>query len=298
MNNNTDSVTLGFIGLGVMGAPMASNLVRKGGHPVHVFDLDDGQVAQLVKLGAQACDSIEAVGKAADIVFLSLPSITQVEEVALALLAAPEKPQMIVDMSTSDVGRSRALAQKLAEQGGIEFVDAPVARLRQAARDGTLLIAVGGSEEQFSRVRPLLENMGSDIVHCGGTGCGQVVKILNNMLVFMSVNALAEAITIGRAAGVDGKLLFDAISLGSGNSFALQHPGLKNLVPDDFPEKVFPTDYAIKDISLALALAEQGGVVAEGARRTHDLLCRTRDAGFAKNYYPAMVKLIDGRVRG
>ncbi|WP_101674650.1 NAD(P)-dependent oxidoreductase [Alloalcanivorax mobilis] len=293
----TDNIPLGFIGLGVMGAPMASNLTRKSGHRVHVFDLDSEQVNTLTELGAQACGSVAAVAEAADMVFLSLPGIAQVEEVADALLAAPRRPATVIDMSTSDVARTRALAEKLA-QGGIELVDAPVARLREAARNGTLLITVGGSDEQFARVQPLLAHMGSDIVHCGGTGCGQVVKILNNMLVFMNVNALAEALTIGRAAGVDGELLFNAISLGSGDSFALRHPGLNNLVPDHFPEKAFPTDYAIKDISLALALAESGGVRAQAATRTRDLLCRTRDAGLAKNYYPAMIQLIDGRVKG
>lgn len=292
-----DKLILGFIGLGVMGAPMASNLVRKSGHPLHVFDLDGDQVANLTALGATAENSVGGVGEAADIVFLSLPSIAQVEEVAYALLAAPNKPSILVDMSTSDVERTRVLAAKLAD-GGIELIDAPVARMREAARSGTLLITVGGSKEQFTRLQPFLSHMGSDVLHCGPTGSGQAVKILNNMLVFMNVNALAEAITIGRAAGVDGELLLHAISLGSGDSFALRNPGLKALVPDEFPEKVFPTEYAIKDIRLALELAREGGVKADAASRTHDLLCRTRDAGFSMNYYPAMVRLIDGRVEG
>lgn len=295
-SNPVQRAPLGFIGLGVMGGLMAANLTRKSGHPVHVFDLNGEAVAALAGIGARAADDVESVGAAAEIVFLSLPGIDQVEAVAGRLLAAPEKPRVLVDMSTSDLARTRALGERLAE-GGIELVDAPVARLREAARDGTLLITVGASEERFRELRPLLGNMGSDIVHCGGTGCGQVVKILNNMLVFMNVSALAEALSIGRAAGVDSELLFNTIALGSGDSFALRHPGLKSLVPDHFPEKAFPTDYAIKDIRLALALADQGGVGAEAAHRTHELLCRTRDAGFAKNYYPALIQLVDGRIK-
>lgn len=293
----TSKISLGFIGLGVMGEPMCSNLIRKSGHPVHVHDLNPEPVQRLIELGAVAQPSIADVGANAEIVFLSLPSIVQVEEVAEALLAAPQRPKTVVDMSTSDVARIRALAERL-EREGIELIDAPVARLREAARQGTLLIAVGATEEQFERLQPLLSNMGSDVIHCGGTGNGQVVKIINNMLVFMNVNALAEAITIGRRAGVDGELLFDVLSLGSADSFALRNPGKKSLVPDEFPEKVFPTEYAIKDIRLALELAQSGDFEPEAANRTYELLCRTRDAGFAKNYYPAMVRLIDGRVKG
>ncbi len=292
--NNADT-PLGFIGLGVMGESMASNLVRKSGCRVHINDLHAESVQRVAGAGGLACGSIAEVAQAAEIVFLSLPSIVQVEQVCLGpngLVEAGGKVRVVVDMSTSDVARTRQLALRLRGHG-ITLIDAPVARMRQAAKDGTLMITVGGTDEEFRSVEPYLRCMGTDIIHCGATGNGQVVKIMNNMVVFMTVHALAEAITIGRAAGVDGTLLLDALSKGSADSFALRNPGQKALAPDTFPEKAFPTEYAIKDILLALELARQGEVDARAARLTHSLLEQTRGAGFVKEYYPVMVKLIE-----
>ncbi len=286
--------SLGFVGLGVMGEPMCANLVRKSNRTVHVFDLSAEPLERLQQLGAVPAVSIEALGAQAHTVFLSLPSIQQVEEVCERLLIVPKKPARIVDMSTSDVARTRVLAKKLAAVG-IDFTDAPVARMREAAKQGTLLITVGGSDASFIEVQPLLACMGSDVVHAGDVGNGQVVKILNNLIVFTTVNLLAEVLTIGRRAGIDGERLFSALSLGSGDSFVLRNPGMKSLVADSFPEKTFPTDYAIKDINLALTLAKQGGFEPVIALHTHDLLCQTREAGFALNYYPALITLLDGR---
>ena len=286
--------TIGFVGLGVMGEHMCANLVRKSGLPVHIFDRSPEAIARVAETGGIAATSLEAVGAAADAVFLSLPSIDQVETVCESLLQASPAPAMIVDMSTSDVARTRALAVRLAA-AGIAFVDAPVARTREAAVQGTLFITVGGSADDVEPIRPFLACMGSDVLHCGAVGCGQIVKILNNITVMMTVNALSEVLTIGRRAGVDGRELFNALSQGSADSFVLRNHGLKSLVPDSFPEKVFPVDYAIKDAALALSLARAGGFEPHIATYTHDMLCKTRDAGFAPNYHPAVIQLIDGR---
>jgi len=290
MSGNND--TLGFIGLGVMGEPMCANLVRKSERPVHVHDLAAEPMARLAALGAHHCGSAAEVARTADIVFLSLPSIVQVEQVCAALAEAGGKVRTVVDMSTSDVARTRKLAEQLRAHG-ILLIDAPVARMREAARQGTLMITVGATPEQYQAVLPYLSCMGSDVVLCGGTGCGQVVKIMNNMVVLMTVHALAEAVTIGRRAGVDGKLLMDALSLGSADSFALRNPGQKALAAEQFPERTFPTEYAIKDILLALELARQGEVDARAASLTHSLLEQTRAAGYVKEYYPVMVRLIE-----
>ncbi len=288
--------TLGFIGLGVMGEPMCNNLVRKSGQPVHVYDMNAEAVARVVANGGRGEASVAHVGAKADVVFLSLPSIEQVEPVARALVSGARKPAMIVDMSTSDVTRSRALAAELQAQG-VGFVDAPVARTAEAARNGTLLISVGSSDADYADLKPLLSCMGSDVLHCGATGCGQIVKILNNMMVFMTVNALSEVLTIGRRAGMDGERLFELLSGGSADSFALRNHGMKSLVKDTFPEKVFPMVYAIKDASLALSLARAGDFQPKVAQYTHDVMCQARDAGFVNNYHPAVVQLIDGRVK-
>ncbi|WKN61017.1 NAD(P)-dependent oxidoreductase (plasmid) [Rhodococcus opacus] len=288
--------TLGFVGLGVMGGPMSINLVTRSGHEMIAFDLSTESLDRVVDAGAKRGASVVDVAEQADVVFLSLPSIVQVEAVAEELLSATNPPKVIVDMSTSDVTRTRALGALL-DKDGVELVDAPVARLRQAAKDGTLLITVGATPERFTDLQPLLSCMGSDIVHAGSLGSGQVIKILNNMVVFQTVNALAEARAIGTAAGVDPKLLFETLALGSADSFVLRKSALATLAVDEFPVKTFPTVYAIKDLSLALQLARDEGVPTASADQTMTLLEATRDAGYSDEYYPVMVKLIEGGTR-
>ena len=287
--------TLGFVGLGVMGSGMCANLAAKSGLPVIAYDAVDSSLEEAVRRGADKAISVADVGQRADIVFLSLPTVGEVESVTSELVAGQGRARVIVDMSTSDVGRTRALAQQLAKCG-VQFVDAPVARMRQAAQDGTLLITVGADGDLFEHLKPLLLCMGTDVVAAGGIGNGQVIKILNNMVLFLTMNALAEAMTIGRRAGVDGGLLFQALALGSADSVALRKTGTATMVPDEFPEKAFPTKYAIKDLALALQLAEDLEVPAQAARQTMHVLKRTGDAGLAEAYYPAMIKVVDGRV--
>ncbi|MFI5953201.1 NAD(P)-dependent oxidoreductase [Cryptosporangium sp. NPDC051539] len=285
-------MSLGFVGLGVMGSRMCANLIRKSGQRVVVYDPMPEATEPAAALGADVVPDLAALE--ADVVFLSLPTISEVESVAGILAGVAHKPRVLVDMGTSEVGRSRALASRLADDG-VVFADAPVARTRQAAEDGTLLITVGAPGDVFETLRPLLECMGTDVVHAGGVGNGQVLKILNNMVLFLTMNALAEALAIGRAAGVDGEALFSALTLGSADSFALRRTGTATMLPDEFPERAFPTDYAIKDLALALQLAEDGEVPAHAAQQTMDLLRRTSDAGYGPNYYPVMIKLVDGR---
>ncbi len=287
---------LGFIGLGVMGGPMCANLLKKAGRQVVAYDSVQAAADEAAAHGAELAASVAQVAGKADIVFLSLPSIDQVESVCQAILESPRRPSLIVDMSTSNVSRTRALAARLAAEG-IDFVDAPVARTKQAAVDGKLFISVGGSARDFERVSAYLNCMGSDVLHCGDVGSGQIVKILNNYVVFMTVSALAEAITIGRQAGMEAEKLLTLLSQGSADSFVLRNHGLKSLAKDDFPEKTFPMTYAIKDCALALDLAKEGGFRPRIGAYAHDMMCKARDAGYAQNYHPAVIKLIDGRVK-
>jgi 3-hydroxyisobutyrate dehydrogenase-like beta-hydroxyacid dehydrogenase len=287
--------TLGFIGLGVMGEPMCANLIAKAGRPVCGTDVRRAPVDRLAARGLNACASVAEVAAASDAIFLSLPSEREVEDVCLGaggIVAANGRAHTVVDMSTSAPKLMGELATKLTARG-IDFLDAPVARTRQAARDGTLSIMVGGAYDVFTAVRPFLACMGSEVTHCGGPGAGQVVKILNNMVLFMTGQALAEALTIARRAGVDGQLLFEVMSKGSSDSFALRNHGLKAMVPGVFPLDAFPTDYAIKDIKLALELASQGGVSAKGAHTTGALLEAASQAGFKAEYWPVVLKMIE-----
>lgn len=274
-----------------MGEGMCANVVRKSGLPVHGTDLNPAPLARLAEIGLIPESGIEAVAEHAELVFLSLPGGVQVEQVCRQLLARPGRLRYVVDMSTAPSALAHTLAPQFATRG-IHFVDAPVARLRQAARDGTLSIMVGSTPDVFAAIRPYLACMGTDITRCGEVGAGQVVKILNNMVVFMNVHALAEAMAIGRAHGVDGQVLFDVLALGSADSFMLRNAGMKSLVPDDFPLATFPTEYALKDIGYALDLAREAGLAVTGAQATQTLLEATRAAGYAKEYYPVFLKTI------
>jgi 3-hydroxyisobutyrate dehydrogenase-like beta-hydroxyacid dehydrogenase len=287
----TPITTLGFIGLGVMGEPMCRNLVTKTTLPVYGTDLKPEPVERLGANGLKRSGTIADVAAAADCVFLSLHSPKAVEDICGAIAGAKGRTHTIVDMSTTPVRMTRELHARLAAQE-ITLVDAPVAGMRARAHAGTLSIMVGATPDAFAAVQPHLAHMG-EATHCGNAGCGQIVKALNNMVVFMTANALAEAITIGRRAGMDAQLLFETMAKGSSDSAVLRTGGLKHLVPDYFPEDAFPTDYALKDISLALELARDVGVNAPAAQHTRDLLEATSRAGYGRNYYPAMVKLIE-----
>jgi 3-hydroxyisobutyrate dehydrogenase len=145
----------------------------------------------------------------------------------------------------------------------------------------------------FEHVRPILETMGTDVTHCGPIGCGQVVKVLNNMLVFQNTAALAEAIAIGRRNGVAPEVLLPTIAKGSGDSFVLRSHGMKSMLPRDFPERAFSTRYAIKDLSYALEMATASGVDVPGAELTMQRLKASEQAGNGEKYHPAMLLLID-----
>jgi 3-hydroxyisobutyrate dehydrogenase-like beta-hydroxyacid dehydrogenase len=286
--------TLGFIGLGVMGEPMCANLIRKSGRQVYGHDTRREPLARLAAIGLNACGSIAEVAAAADAIFLSLPSVVEVEAVCFGpggIASAARRTHTIVDMSTSSVALTRALAGRLA-QNDLTFLDAPVARTRQAARDGSLSIMVGGPAETFEAIRPLLAHMGNEINHCGDVGAGQVVKILNNMVLMVTGHALAEALATARKAGVDGGVLFEVMSKGSADSFVLRNHGLKAMLPDVFPLDAFPTEYALKDMRLALELARDGGINARAAALTASLFEDTIRAGYGREYWPVMKKLI------
>ncbi len=284
---------LGFIGVGVMGTGMCRNLARKSGGSVLAADLDMDHVRSLAPDGVIA-SSIQQIAATASIVFLSLPSIQQVEAVCTGpggLLAHARDLKTIVDMSTSDVERTRQLAATLQEHG-LELIDAPVARSREAANNGTLLITLGASEERFAAVKPHLDCMGSDVLHCGPTGAGQVVKILNNMVLLNTVHTLAQAFALAEQSGVSKDLLAQALGLGSAASFALKLTGANYLAKDVFPERMFSTAYALKDLKLALALSAAVGLDNPITELTAQQLQKSVDAGFADSYYPVMYRVI------
>jgi 3-hydroxyisobutyrate dehydrogenase-like beta-hydroxyacid dehydrogenase len=278
-----------------MGEPICRNILTKSGRDFIVFDLAEAPMARLGQAGARTAASAAEVIANSDILFLSLPGGPQVEEIirgADGVEAGGRKGQIVADLSTTPVGLTRDLAREVAAKG-IRFADAPVARTRQAAQDGTLSIMVGASAEDFRTIEPLLYMAATDVTHCGDVGCGQVVKIVNNMVLFEVVVALSEALALGENAGVDRQLLFETLSKGSADSFALRNHGMKAMLPDRFPEGAFPTEYALKDVSYALALAEDLGFKVPGAELAQSRMEKARDAGFGKEYFPVLARLVD-----
>lgn len=289
---------IGFIGLGVMGGPMCHNIAVKHAGDVFAFDMQPAAFKLLSDTKVQKAESVADVAERADIVFLSLPGGPQVEQVCLGeggLTSGDKRPSVIVDLSTTTVDTARSVFNRLKELG-VAFCDAPVARTREAAQRGELSIMVGADPELFEKLEPLLHYMGSDVTLCGEVGCGQVVKLANNALVFENTMALAEMMVVSERAGVRPEVLLDAVSKGSGDSFALRNHGRKSLLPREFPEKSFPPEYVIKDLGYMLELASQMNVSAHVTRLAERYYRATAEHGWAGRYYPAVIEVIDRNI--
>ncbi|HEY6979888.1 NAD(P)-dependent oxidoreductase [Reyranella sp.] len=292
----TDSI--GFIGVGTMGEPMCRNLVRKSGLPVLAADRNRAPLERLSVDGVKAASIKEIVSECRTIL-LSLPGGKEVEQVCLGdggLIATVQLGSTVIDLSTAPISLARRLYAEF-EGRSCAFADAPVARTRQAAIDGTLSIMVGGTADTFGRIEPLLRHMASEVTHCGDAGAGQAVKILNNMILFQTGVALAEALSIARAYGVDGKVLFETLTKGSADSFALRNHGMKAMLPGAFPERAFSTVYALKDLGYAIEMAEERGVPALGADVARELMERARELGHDKEYWPVLIRAIEDATR-
>jgi 3-hydroxyisobutyrate dehydrogenase-like beta-hydroxyacid dehydrogenase len=286
---------IGFVGLGVMGGPMCRNVALKHGGEVIAFDMNSAAFGALDGTKARRAKALGEVAAQADIVFLSLPGGPQVQQVCLGAQGLSEgatRPSIIVDLSTTAVAVARALAERLASIG-VAFADAPVARTREAAQRGELSIMVGADAALYARIEPFLRYMGSDVTHCGGSGCGQVVKLVNNALVFENTVAIAEMMVLSERAGVAPAVLLDAVSKGSGDSFALRNHARKSMLPREFPEKSFPPEYVLKDIDYVLELAAQVGVSTRVTQLAQRYYAATAANGWSGRYYPAVIEVVD-----
>ena len=290
----SEGPSLGFIGLGVMGEPMCRNLARCSGRSVIAFDQDSAPLNRLAKIGVVSANTVQEVG-AAEIVFLSLPDGDAVSAVCFGkegLLSQLDAGSTLVDLGTSPVALTREIALLAMEQS-VAFADAPVARTRAAAEAGTLSIMVGAAESIYARLEPLLRHMGEDVTHCGDVGAGQIVKLMNNMVLFQTVSALAEALHIARRSGVDDQVLLETLAKGSADSFALRNHGMNALLPEIFPTSAFSARYALKDNDYALALAAAAGVSADGAELVTRRLQESINAGYGDDYFPVLSRLLD-----
>lgn len=289
-----NSPVLGFVGLGVMGGPMCRNMALKHAGAVLAFDTQDAAFEAVAQTKARRVGSLAELAAQADVVFLSLPGGPAVEAVCLGaqgLTSGERKPAVIIDLSTTTVASARSAAQRLAALG-VAFADAPVARTREAAQRGELSIMVGAPAGLFARIAPWLGYIASDVTLCGEVGCGQVVKLVNNALVFEHTLALAEMMVLGERAGVAPQTLLDAVSKGSGDSFVLRNHGRKAMLPRHFPDKSFSPEYVLKDIGCVLELAQDLGVAARVTELAQRCYAATAEAGYSGRYFPSVIEVI------
>jgi 2-hydroxymethylglutarate dehydrogenase len=285
---------VGFIGLGAMGKPMATNLLKKG-FPLTVFDIRKDPLEELVSLGAKPAGSPKEVAEVSDVIITMLPSSPDVEAVILGkegVMEGIREGSIVIDMSTISPTTTKKVGNVLSGKG-VWVIDAPVARTVKAAVEGKLAIFVGGDGEIFEECRPILEAMGSDIYHVGGLGCGEVVKIVNNLMLATFVSAISEGMVLGVKAGVEPDILLEALSKGSANSFALQNHIKNFAMKGDFREGFFSVDYILKDLGIALDMGKEFQVPLLLGSLANQLYQSVRAKGKGKNYYPVIITMLE-----
>ena len=253
-------MNLGFIGLGNMGNPMASNLI-KAGHKVTVHDLRRESATNLLEMGADWADTPKDTVPGNEIVFTSLPGPRAVDAVVLGesgVLEGATEGSIYVDLSTNSPNAIRRVHEICAERNVI-VMDAPVSGGVTGATAGTLALMVGGDEAVFDRIKPALDAIGSHVVYCGAIGAGMIVKLCNNLVSMGNGVLLAEALTLGVKAGVGLAVLADVMSNSSGASYRLTSSFYKSLFKGN-TKPGFATARAAKDVRLATDLGRELGI--------------------------------------
>ncbi len=266
-----NGTTIGFIGLGVMGAGMATNLVRRG-FQIAVYNRSPEKAESLVALGAKSARDAAEAARGAEAVFLSLPATRDVEEVLFGVqgIAPHLNPgAVVIDTSTIDPVATRDFARRLAASGA-ELLDCPVSGGQKGAADGTLSCMVGGKAEVVERCRPWLEAVATTIVHVGDSGAGQVCKACNQMCVAITMQGAAEAMALAKAMGVDPYRVREALLGGAAKSVVLERH-TKKLLDGDFSPG-FRTVLMAKDLGIALEASRTQMAFAPAASLVEQML--------------------------
>jgi 2-hydroxy-3-oxopropionate reductase len=279
---------LGFLGLGVMGGPMAKNLLRAG-YPVAGYDPDPARMKAFTDAGGKAAASAAEVGTAGEIVLLSLPTGDVVRQVVLAeggLASIMPSGALIADLSTTEAKVAQDAAAACAKKG-ITFLDSPVSGGEQGAIDASLSIMVGGDAAGFARVKPILACMGRSVVHMGGSGLGQATKLINNMIVAAGFAAVCEAWALGAKVGLDPATLHEAIKGGWAGSRIMEEtvPRLlaRNFVPGG------TVDIMVKDVAYALNMARALDVPVPVTGLAHELFRMVKSQGQGGKAQPILI---------
>ena len=280
---------VGFIGLGAMGAPMARQIL-KGGVKLMVFDVDSGQVQALVDAGAGAAASPKELGAASDIVVCSLPHPDVLKEVVLGddgLIQGLAAGSVVIDMSTDGLEAVQAVGEALAGKG-IGMVDAPVGKGPWAAEKGDLTILMGGDREVCGGVEWLLSMMGSAIYYCGPLGCGQVVKLANNLASCANMAVVAEAYALAAKGGADLGVLCEVMPQTAADSWQLRQTLNEKVLKGDF-SPMFKLKLALKDMKLIVETAENLGAPADCAHAALNWYDRGAAAGHGERDWGAII---------
>ena len=289
--------TIAFIGLGNMGGPMAANLV-KAGYKVVAFDLVEASRNQAKSDGAAVAESAAAAVKGADTVVTMLPAGKHVLTVWNEVVPAMTKGTLIIDCSTIDVESSKA-AHVLAAKHGVGSVDAPVSGGTGGAKAATLTFMCGGDEKSFAAAKPVLEKMGKKIVHCGGAGAGQGVKICNNMVLAISMIGVSEAFSLAEKLGLSHQAVFDVVSTSSGQCWSLTSycpvPGPVPTSPANNDYKPgFASALMVKDLTLAQDAAKAAGAVTPLGKHAQEIYKAFDAAGHGGVDFSGIIQHVRG----
>jgi len=284
-------VRVGFVGLGIMGKPMARNLLRAG-YPVTVHNRSRPPVDELVAEGAADGGSPRGVAEQSEVVITMLPDTPDVEQVTFGpqgLVEGLRPGSVLVDMSTISPVATRAIAARLRERG-VEMLDAPVSGGQRGAEEGTLSIMVGGDPQTFERVRPLFQALGKSVVHVGPVGAGQVCKACNQVVVALTLQAVAEALVLAERNGVDPARVRQALLGGFAGSRILEVHGQRMLEGNYQPG--FRARLHHKDLRIALETGRSAGVPMLGTALVHELLGAVVARGWGDLDHSALVRLV------
>ncbi|MGP8069632.1 MAG: NAD(P)-dependent oxidoreductase [Candidatus Bathyarchaeia archaeon] len=270
MNSGKKEARVGFIGLGIMGKPMASNLIRKG-YMLTVFNRSKKPVDELASIGALAADSPKEVAGKSDIILDIVTDAPDVEQILFGqegVVEGAHRGAIMIDMSTNSPAAARSFSSKL-EEKGIEFLDAPVSGGDKGAKEGTLTIMVGGKKEVLDRSLPVLQAIGKEIFYMGPPGSGQATKLCNQVAIALHTLATSESLLLGSAAGLELTNLLKVMTSGAASSWNLASLGPK-IVARDF-EPGFKAAHLLKDLRSIMRLAEEEDLMLPGAALVHEL---------------------------
>jgi 2-hydroxy-3-oxopropionate reductase len=292
MRRTDHNVTVGFVGLGTMGREMALNLI-KAGFAVYAYDVRKEAIDDLVAQGATGAQSLADAARNADIVISMLPDTPQVEEIVYGeggLLASPPRGQLLVDMSTISPVAVRRMHADL-KAAGVEFLDAPVSGGPVGAKNASLSIMSGGDKDAFRRAEPYFRAMGTTITHVGDAGAGQTVKLCNQLVCAINLQAICEALALGRASGVDLEQLRNVLLGGSAASWMLDKLGPAMIAGD--ASAGFRIDLMLKDLRLVQEQALSLSVPLPGTALVTSQYVEARAHGEGTNGNQALFRVYD-----